>query len=109
MTGEHRWTAFLLPGGAKPENLGASYIQIKQQCLMTTPIVGFIAYLMHCIRQGLPLVDTNIYTWAEGEFTDAKGAARAPSVLWDADFGWVFVSCGYIGDLYYSGVRSPIE
>lgn len=104
-----RWTAFLLPGGDKPDNLSLSYAQTKNQGIEAVPIVGYVAYQMRRIARGLSPVDGQSCTWVSGEFNDGKGVARAPVVDWSASYGRLRVgSCGVgrsRGDL---GVRSPV-
>ena len=102
---EQEWTAFLLPGGDKPENLGISYNEMKKQGLGTTPLVGYLAYQMKRIHQDLPPVDNAMFTWVEGY----PGAILPPYVGWEADSGQIYVGQVVARHSYDKlGIRSPL-
>lgn len=104
-----QWTAFLLPSNSRPERTKISLDHIRQEGASATSIVGYIAYQMNRIRQGLSPVDDSTYTWAAGGFAGVKGAAQAPFVYWLSDLGRVRVSQLGVGDSDGDlGVRSPV-
>ncbi|MDO4773903.1 MAG: hypothetical protein Q4A37_02155 [Candidatus Saccharibacteria bacterium] len=103
------WTAFLLSSSQNPEHRGTSFQDMQQQNIPTTSIVGYITYQMKRIAEGLPPVDSNTWTWAQGEFRDMDGAACAPFVIWIPARGQVDVHWGRVGiSLGIRGVRSPV-
>ena len=69
VVGDNKWTAFMLFNREQPQDRGLSYNQTKQLKAIV-PVVGYAAYQMHRVRQGMPPVDTgDVNSWVASEFS----------------------------------------
>lgn len=69
VVGDNKWTAFMLFNREQPQDRGLSYDQTKRLKAIV-PVVGYAAYQMHRIRQGMSPVDTGgVNSWVASEFS----------------------------------------
>lgn len=69
VVGDNKWTAFMLFNREQPQDQGLSYNQTKRLKAIV-PVVGYAAYQMHRVRQGMPPVDTGgVSSWVASEFS----------------------------------------
>ncbi len=100
------WTAFLIPSGDKPQDLGITYEQAKQQGIKLPPIAGYIAYQLKRICQGESPIKTGIRV--EGGSHKWRGYSGFPSVYWHPDNACICIKYYYPFSEGRLNVLSPV-
>jgi hypothetical protein len=105
MDDEHRWTAFLLPNNDATWRDNPRCTRSVLEEKMTVPVVSYVTYQMHRIRQGIPPLDrksSNIRSAVSSRYNEAD----VLTAFWDDSISSISINyCCVYADSSPNNVR----